>query len=65
MDPEAKCKSCKFWEEKTVEPPAMGLCRRYAPRPLAVSALSSAENLDAVWPRTGPDAWCGEWDRQV
>lgn len=65
MDPELKCKTCKFWEEKTVDAPVMGLCRRYAPRSVAVSALNSGENLDAVWPRTGPEDGCGEWVKQV
>ena len=58
------CRNCKYWQatDKNVD---LGYCHRYAPRPVAVSPLAETSNMDAVWPRTGADEWCGEGDPKV
>jgi hypothetical protein len=52
-----RCATCRFWD------PAAEDCHRHAPIPLVLAARG-ADGLDepvAVWPRTPPDGWCGEW----
>ena len=48
-----ECQSCKYWGGKIARI-SMGDCRRYAPRP----------GDGHGWPRTNPDDWCGEFERQ-
>jgi len=54
------CQDCKFWDSHEGEL-KLGFCRRCAPPAASISPLDPKGNLDAVWPRTPPDAWCGEW----
>ena len=61
---ELQCSACKFWEEIS-DTPAMGSCRRHAPLAVILNPLSEFSNLDARWPRTKPEDWCGEWDRKI
>jgi hypothetical protein len=60
-----RCDTCRFWDGETTE------CRRYAPVLVPALALRTPANGDeapadapnrGAWPRTLPDAWCGEWD---
>ena len=57
---ETTCSTCKYWQsiQKNID---LGYCRRYAPRPTAVSPLGETGNLDSIWPRTAPGDWCGDW----
>jgi hypothetical protein len=55
-----ECKRCKYWSEES-DIPSTGLCRRYAPRPIAGHPIEGPESSDAIWPRTKPEEWCGEW----
>ena len=43
----------------------LGLCRRYAPRTSIDGPVKGEETLDAIWPRTGMDQWCGEWITKI
>ena len=61
---EFNCQTCKFWK-KTGDTPLLGVCRKYAPRATAMDPLSGIENLDVIWPRTGPGDWCGEWENRA
>ena len=70
------CRNCKLWQEleeflDRIDPATqdqkvqIGLCRRYAPRPLTPepSEVGGAEpRWDTFWPRVASDDWCGEWD---
>lgn len=67
------CRSCTHWqatdERLEREDPAtagqkvqIGLCRRFAPRPLTTQTAVAAE---ASWPRVASDDWCGEWEPRV
>jgi len=49
------CCNCKFYREIVQE---HGLCRRYAPKPIATTDCS-----DIFWkqPDVFPEDWCGEW----
>jgi hypothetical protein len=62
---DTKCENCKFWEPKESDVPATGLCHRYAPRPLGTHPVKSPESMDAIWPRTKGEGWCGEWQAKV
>lgn len=59
------CEGCKYWEKKESEIPFMGLCHRYAPRPMTTHPLEGPQSMDAIWPRTKNDEWCGEWKAKV
>ncbi len=78
------CRNCKLWQAleeflDRIDPATqdqkveIGLCRRYAPRPLTPEPgalggevggeVGSAEpRWDSFWPRVASDDWCGEWD---
>lgn len=57
-----RCENCRFWlvAETHWETGAVinGRCRRQAP---IREATDSYPGHQAVWPVTGPSAWCGEW----
>jgi hypothetical protein len=59
------CENCKFWEQEESDIPSMGLCHRYAPRPVATHPVKGPESMDTVWPRTKGEEWCGEWKAKV
>ncbi|MFQ5774673.1 MAG: hypothetical protein ACE5GS_09160 [Kiloniellaceae bacterium] len=63
------CRNCTHWQPlgeylDRVDPATaghkaqLGLCRRYAPRPVA----ARADGAEIRWPRVVSDDWCGEWD---
>jgi hypothetical protein len=59
---EQRCANCLYWSirdpERTSE--IEGKCRRRAPLPMMI-AEPEQEQLDAYWPTTFHDDWCGEW----
>jgi hypothetical protein len=64
---EKQCDNCKFWKEvvEVVDNPNMGPCRRRAPMSETTNPLSGAKNLNALWPQTKSNDWCGEWEAKV
>ena len=58
------CENCKFWQQDN-EISYMGLCRRHAPHPPATHPVESPGSMDAIWPRTKNEDWCGEWQAKV
>ncbi len=74
------CRNCKCWQAleeflDRIDPATqdqkaqIGLCKRYAPRPLtpkigAADTADSEPRWDTFWPRVASDDWCGEWDPQ-
>ena len=71
------CRSCVNWHAMEefldrVDPATkdqnaqLGLCKRYAPRPLTPDAgpNGTQPSWDSFWPRVASDDWCGEWDPQ-
>ena len=48
------CYECKFWQAKKDH--MTGWCRRYAPQPRV-----DGNAVDAVWPKTQNDDYCGDW----
>ena len=59
------CETCKFWQQGDSEIPSMGLCHRYAPRPVVSHPVKGPESMDAIWPRTKDEEWCGEWIAKI
>jgi hypothetical protein len=59
-----ECEACKFWEEDQ-QLPEMGFCHRYAPTPKGHNPMGEDESIDAIWPRTKKQEWCGEWSAKV
>jgi hypothetical protein len=45
---DTNCENCKFWEQKESEIPTMGLCHRYAPRPVVAHPIEGPESMDAT-----------------
>ncbi len=78
------CRNCSCWQAveeflDRIDPATqdkkaqIGLCKRYAPRPLTpeggAGAMGGGANgaephWNTFWPRTASDDWCGEWDPQ-
>ena len=78
------CRTCACWQAleeflDRIDPATqdkkaqVGLCKRYAPRPLTpesgAGAMGGEANRaeprwNAFWPRVASDDWCGEWDPQ-
>ncbi len=82
------CRNCTQWQAleeflDRIDPATqdtkvqIGLCRRYAPRPLTPEAGAGDTGAAAdgaadgegsrwktFWPRVDSDDWCGEWDPQ-
>ncbi len=74
------CPNCSCWQAleeflDRIDPATqdqkaqIGLCKRYAPRPLtpergAGDANGAEPRWNTFWPRTASDDWCGEWDPQ-
>ena len=62
MTDEMVCGSCKFWDRRSG---VAGRCRRNAPKPMGwVEGNDDEENIprvEAVWPVTFDDDFCGEW----
>ncbi len=62
------CTTCRFWAAIGEEGSGLGECRRYAPAPFPRSVLNikrldaDAPEHDAMWPVTGMDDWCGDWE---
>jgi len=63
------CGSCRFWFDYPAAPG--GECRRYAPRPRAVTparleaeaaGLAGHPEFFTWWQHTDIDDWCGEWE---
>lgn len=50
----AACKDCAFWDHVEED---SGWCRVHAP----VAVGSKYFRALAIWPITGPFAWCGEF----
>lgn len=60
---EPTCDLCLFWEHlRNTAVVGKGVCRRYAPR--AVVSELEAASMDAVWPETHDDEWCGDFVRK-
>ena len=59
---DTKCKHCKAWRPHAV--PSFGWCKKYAPRPAIVKG-EEGENFILVWPSTGADDECEEFDAYV
>jgi hypothetical protein len=56
---EAKnCKNCRKWDYTSNN---FGFCRANAPIPMIVPDVKGRE-LALVWPSTGMDDWCMEFD---
>ncbi len=74
------CRNCACWQAleeflDRIDPATqgkkaqLGLCKRYAPRPLTPEAgagdTGAAEpRWSTFWPQVASDDWCGEWDPQ-
>ena len=78
------CRNCACWQAleeflDRIDPATqdqkaqVGLCKRYAPRPLTPEGGAGATDGEAnraeprwntFWPRVASDDWCGEWDPQ-
>lgn len=62
------CENCKFWEPIHDADGVVrnGYCVRYAPSPKVVArdGLGFLPELNAVWPITAPDDFCGEGTRK-
>ncbi len=80
------CRTCSCWQAleeflDRIDPATqgkkaqLGLCRRYAPRPLTPEpgpgaavvdgeAGGAARRWNTFWPQVASDDWCGEWDPQ-
>ncbi len=79
------CRTCSCWQAleeflDRIDPATqnqkaqLGLCKRYAPRPLTpeagagevgAGAANGAEpRWSTFWPQVASDDWCGEWDPQ-
>ena len=74
------CRSCSCWQAleeflDRIDPATqgkkaqLGLCKRYAPRPLTPEAGAGDANgaeprWNTFWPQVASDDWCGEWDPQ-
>ncbi len=74
------CRNCSCWQAleeflDRIDPATqgkkvqLGLCKRYAPRPLtpetgANEAGGGARRWTTFWPQAASDDWCGEWDPQ-
>ena len=54
-----KCEDCKFWDQDN-KMSALGLCRRYAPRASIGEVVKGDKAMDAIWPVTNSEQWCGE-----
>lgn len=75
------CRNCTCWQAleeflDRIDPATqgqnaqIGLCKRYAPRPLtpepgAAGAAAAEPRWDTYWPRVASDDWCGEWDPKM
>jgi len=59
-----KCEDCRFWDQDH-KTSSLGVCRRYAPRALIGKSVKGDNALDAIWPRTVSDQWCGEWVTKI
>jgi len=58
MDVKINCENCKYWDsDKDI--PFMGVCYRYA------HPVEGPESMDATWPRTKNEDWCGEWSAKM
>lgn len=49
------CANCIFWKQLVRDDEYRGICRRKPPLP--------RRRYDAMWPKTGPADWCGEFRR--
>jgi len=78
------CRNCACWQAleeflDRIDPATqgkkaqLGLCKRYAPRPLTPGAGAgevdgmvggAAPRWSTFWPQVASDDWCGEWDPQ-
>jgi hypothetical protein len=64
-----ECRGCRFWKDHGVT--GFGDCRRYAPRPKLSPApkddddLIARPNLEARWPVTFEEDWCGEFKEKA
>ena len=55
-----RCRTCGWWDRSAFSPSEYaGRCRV---RPPVVVALG--EDWRTVWPETGPQCWCGEWQKR-
>ena len=61
---ETKCETCRFWKQDG-ESSSMGFCYRYAPRPAITTPTESLGAMDAIWPRTNEEEWCGAWTAKI
>ena len=53
-----KCKNCDNWDTQAFP---MGFCKAYAPSPTVVSGTEKDDYI-LVWPSTGSDDWCWEFE---
>jgi hypothetical protein len=61
---ENKCKNCTYWS-RGQDDISFGLCRRYAPSPTVMELSPHGANYHIVWPSTGRDDVCGEFESYI
>ena len=52
---ERACQHCDLWQRDDLEP-SLGICRSNPPQ-----VQEADEDLIGVWPMTGSDDWCGNF----
>lgn len=56
-----KCEQCRYWDDKAADPFTTDrYCRRRAPV-VVVRINKDSSWSDTVWPKTGPEDWCGKF----
>ena len=53
-----RCENCIFWDSITKE---VSICRRNAPQARLSLVTDNAVGVEANWPRTERNDWCGEF----
>lgn len=59
-----KCRECRYWEQED-QLKDTGFCRRYAPRSQNINPVDVGSSIDALWPRTNGNDWCGEYSERI
>lgn len=59
-----KCAECLHWQAVPGMSNKVGVCRRYAPRPVNGDATVVGMKVAAIWPAVNAEAWCGEWEEK-
>ncbi len=63
------CGDCRFWQANAYKKDGDGWCRRHAPTAVHFAQIETEDETrgdsGAVWPTTGCDEWCGEFQPRV